>query len=137
MMIALHVGKFFFPVFVVLNALHQLDTKRSKTVLFGLLCVPSVMTFNLSFCYRYFLNKISIMSKTTNDDIESSILSVAQHNSLSKTAILLYALRFANSDEDWKIQALFGNHIKFDFTIDRTLICQEVSSQCHVCYMWR
>ncbi len=81
---------------------------------------------------------MSTMSKITNDGTEyekinyaeSSETSTTQHNLLSMSAISLYALRYANPDEDWKIQALFGNHIKFDFTIDRTLTCPEVSSLC-------
>jgi hypothetical protein len=81
---------------------------------------------------------MSTASKITNDGTEhekfnyaeSSTTSAAQYNLLSRSAISLYALRYANPDEDWKIQVLFGNHIKFDFTTDRILTCQEVSSLC-------
>ncbi len=45
----------------------------------------------------------------------------------TSTTIVFYLLRYAYLNEDWKIQVVFNNDLKFDFQTSKTLVQRNVS----------
>jgi hypothetical protein len=81
-----------------------------------------------------------IVRATTIDD---QITDQDDYHTISATSngvtiaysIYLYVLRYAHPNENWNIQALFSNDIKFNFMSGRVLNHQEVSSL--ISYMFK
>jgi hypothetical protein len=69
-----------------------------------------------------------------NED-DNQIKPAPSNNVTVPSPISLYVFRYANPNEDWNIQAIFPNNVKFNFTIAKVLSHQQVSSL--ICYIFK